>query len=102
MKVNFFASLRTVVGAKTVLMDLKGADTVRTVMDRLFTLYPGLQARMMDQNDDLFPHVHVFVNGRDILTLPENMDMRLSPEDQVDIFPPVAGGSGVILRPAHV
>ena len=95
MRVNFYATLRQITGKKTVEVetgDGAASLTVRELLDRLFSVYPGLAGELVDEQGDLHGYVHVLINGRDAPYLQTGMDTRLSPEDHVDIFPAVGGG----------
>ena len=92
MKVNFYANLRSLVGSKTIEVSLEADDDMNTLLAHLVERFPMLQKRLLDENGRLYSQVHVFVNGHDVLILPEKLDTVLTPADQVDIFPPVGGG----------
>jgi sulfur-carrier protein len=92
MKVNVFANFRQLVGAKSVEISLPEGSTLTQLLDTLLILHPRLEPVLVDNSRKLLPHIHVFVNGRDTQYLPEGKSTLLSPDDKVDIFPPVAGG----------
>jgi molybdopterin synthase sulfur carrier subunit len=92
MKVNFYATLRPIVGGKTVEVDVPEGITVKDLVDGLVTRYPALRTELLDEAGNLHGHVHVFVNGRDVPFLVDKINTRISPEDAVNIFPPVGGG----------
>lgn len=92
MKVNFYATLRQVVGEKTVDFDLENGCTVRQLVDEMIRSFPALRRELLDERGELYRHVHVFVNGRDASFLENGMDTILSPEDTVGVFPAVGGG----------
>jgi molybdopterin synthase sulfur carrier subunit len=92
MKVNFYATLRSIVGGKTVEVDVPEGITVKELVDGLVTRYPALRPELLDEAGNLHGHVHVFVNGRDVLFLVDQINTRISSQDAVNIFPPVGGG----------
>jgi molybdopterin synthase sulfur carrier subunit len=92
MKVNFYATLRQIVGGKTVEVDVPDGITVKELLDKLATRYPALRPELLDGDGNLHGHVHVFVNGRDVPFLVDKINTRISPRDAVNIFPPVGGG----------
>ena len=92
MQINFFATLRPIVGGKTVEVALAEGKTLRQVLDELIARFPRLQAELFNQDGRLHSHVHIFVNGRDSLFLAGKLDTPLEPEDTVNIFPAVGGG----------
>ena len=92
MKINFYATFRPLVGGKTVVMPLAHGSTVWTLIEQLIEQYPALGPQLFEDEGKLFPHVHVFINGRDTPFLPNAMQTVLHETDTVDIFPPVGGG----------
>jgi len=93
MKVNFFATLRPMVGGKTVEFDLPEGAAVRALVDAIVTRFPPLRDELLDAGGQLHGHVHVFVNGRDVQYLPLAMDTPLSLRDTLNVFPAVGGGA---------
>lgn len=92
MEVHFYATLRSIVGQKTVEIDLPAGATVREMIAEVVSRYPDLRRQLLDENGELYDHMHVFINGRDAPYLEEGMDTQISPEDTVNMFPPVGGG----------
>jgi molybdopterin synthase sulfur carrier subunit len=92
MKVFLFANFRQLVGGKSVDIDLPEGVTLSHLLDTLIAQHPRLEPALFDEAHSLLPHVHVFVNGRDLQYLPEGPATLLAVADRVDIFPPVAGG----------
>jgi molybdopterin synthase sulfur carrier subunit len=92
MKVKFYATLRQHVGAKEVEIPLKEGETVRHLIDKIVTQYPQLRTELLDEQGNLFGHVHLFVNGRDTSFLEDGLDTALSSEDRLSLFPAVGGG----------
>ena len=92
MQVNFFATLRPIVGGKTVEVEFAEGKTLRQVLGELVARFPSLQAQLFDGRGELHRHVHVFVNGRDSVFLADKLDTALKPQDTVNIFPAVGGG----------
>lgn len=93
MKVNFYATLRPIVGQKTVEFPLSEGMTVQTLLDAVLDAYPAMRPEMVDENGQLYRHVHFFVNGRDAHFLTEGMDTVLKATDTINMFPAVGGGS---------
>jgi len=93
MNVNFYATFRQVVGAKSIELDLPVATPLQQALDLVLRTYPGLAPLMADEAGQARSHVRIFVNGRDAQYLPDGMATPLAPGDKIDIFPPVAGGA---------
>ncbi len=92
MKVNFFATLRQIVGGKTVEFPLEEGATVKQLLDEMIQKYPQLASELLDEQGKLYGHVHIFVNGRDSPFLEDGIDTVLKPDDNVSVFPAVGGG----------
>ncbi len=92
MHINFYATLRPIVGGRSIDIDLAEGTTVRELIAALVTRYPPLRQQLLNAQGELYPHVHIFVNGRDAPYLPNGVETQIYPGDTVDIFPAVAGG----------
>ena len=92
MNVNFYATLREVTGKKTVAFEVPENTTVRQLLAMVVERYPPLSKILLQENGDLWGHVHVFINGRDAPFLSEQMDTVIQPADTISIFPAVGGG----------
>jgi len=92
MKVNFFATLRQIVGQKTVEIDLPEQTSVQEFVEMVVTEYPPMRKELLDEDGNLYRHVHVFVNGRDAPFLANGMETIIQPNDTLNIFPAVGGG----------
>jgi molybdopterin synthase sulfur carrier subunit len=93
MQVNFYATLRDIVGQKSMQIPVSKAATAGELIRELIGRYPALQHELLDEHGSLYAHVHVFVNGRDVLLLPDQLETVLQPEDVINIFPAIGGGS---------
>jgi MoaD family protein len=93
MLVTLYATLRQVVGGKTVNLDLPPGASVQALLAALLARYPALRPHLYAPAGGLYPHVHIFVNGRDAQYLAHGLDTPLAPTDTVNIFPPVGGGA---------
>lgn len=92
MKVNFYATLRNVVGEKTVIFQMPEDATVRSLLAEMITLYPPLKTELLNEHGELYAHVHIFVNGRDATFLENGLDTVIRPDDLLGVFPAVGGG----------
>ena len=92
MNVNFYATLRSVVGAKSVDFELQPGATVGDLLAAMIARYPALRTELLNASGELYSHVHIFVNGRDTPFLEKGMDTVLQPEDTLGVFPAVGGG----------
>lgn len=92
MKVNFYATLRPIVGQKTVELSLPTGTTAIQLVRMFVSDYPAMRKELLDANENFLPHMKFFINGREVVYLPDKFDTVIQPEDKVDIFPPVGGG----------
>jgi MoaD family protein len=92
MKVNFYATLRPIVGQKTVELKLPKGTTAIQLVRTFVEQYPAMRRELLDENGNFLPHMKFFINGREAVYMPDQFDTVLQPDDKVDIFPPVGGG----------
>jgi molybdopterin synthase sulfur carrier subunit len=92
MQVNFFATFRSIAGKKTVYFDLADGISVSDFLNALVEGLPALKKHLLGEDGQLLAHVHVIVNGHDVMLEPQTMQTALHREDKIDIFPPIAGG----------
>lgn len=92
MDVHFYATLRAIIGKKTVVVPL-GTDTTAIQLVNLVTAdYPALRDELLDAENRFHQHMKMFINGREAIYLPHKFETIIQPEDKIDIFPPVGGG----------
>lgn len=85
--INLYANIRTIVGKKTV--NLPGMR-VGDVLQRLVQEYPDVRRYVLD-GENLRPRLVVTLNGK-ILNPEGCLQTAVSDQDEIGIFPPVAGG----------
>ena len=68
-------------------MDLPGAD-LRSVLAALDARFPGVRFRIVDEQDRVRTHIHVFVNAEKVVDL----GRALAPGDEVMIVAALSGG----------
>jgi MoaD family protein len=91
MKVRFYATLRPIVGERSVELPLADGTTVRELTRELARRWPALAEHLFDEDGGLSRRVNVFVGGRNVRWL-DGLDTPLRSDQAVDVFPPVAGG----------
>jgi len=92
MKANFYATLRQITGQKTVEFVLSPEATIGELLHQVLETYPPMTEHLIDENGELYRHVHLFINGRDVCYLENTLKTPLNPTDKVDFFPAVGGG----------
>ncbi|HTM20848.1 MAG TPA: ubiquitin-like small modifier protein 1 [Kofleriaceae bacterium] len=65
--------------------------TIGEVLNDLETNYPGIKARICDENGQVRRFVNIFANDEDIRFL-ANLDTPVGDKDEVSIVPAIAGG----------
>ena len=92
MEINFYATLRAIVGKKTVKVDMPPNTTALQLVEMISAQYPALRAELLDAQNRFQRHMKMFINGREAVYLEDQFDTFIQPTDKVDIFPPVGGG----------
>ncbi len=92
MKINFYATLRPIVGGKTIEFPEAAGLTVMQTIEALIARYPDLKPELFRSDGTLYPHIHFFINGRDAEFLDDGLSYVIQPDDTINIFPPVGGG----------
>lgn len=92
MNIRFYATLRPLVGGRSVEFPVAEGEPVGSMLRRLVAAYPGLEGELLTPDGEaLLPHVQVFLEGRSVRDL-QGMATPLPAETSLAIFPPVAGG----------
>jgi len=68
------------------------SSDVGDMVEKLDSSYPGLKARLVDENGDLRYFVNIYLNGEDVRFL-QGLDTATKSGDEVSIVPAVAGGT---------
>jgi molybdopterin synthase sulfur carrier subunit len=87
MKIKLFGRLRQIAGKAE--QEVSGA-TIREALENICADNEMLRAAIFD-GFALHPHVRVMVNGRDS-ELAQGLETSVSANDQIAVFPPIAGG----------
>jgi molybdopterin synthase sulfur carrier subunit len=90
--VDFYATLRLVIGRKSVDVSLPEGATLRDLLDAIVRRFPPLADQLLNEAGHLSRHVNVFIDGRGAPYLDDGLDTVLRADQKVDIFPAVAGG----------
>jgi len=86
MKVHIPSALRSYTAQQSEV-EADGA----TLADALIALdrrYPGFRFRIITEQDQIRPHIRVFVNGEQA----EQLDLSVRPDDQISIVCALSGG----------
>ena len=82
--VKLYANLRNLAGTKELSL---AGGTIGAVLNELVDRYPSV-GEVILENGRLRQHIVVTLNGHNII----DMETRLTEEDSVAVFPPIAGG----------
>jgi sulfur-carrier protein len=90
MTVKYFATIRTYTGETERRVEDAPAD-LRELVTALAGRYGTSFRRAVFSDDELNGEIIILVNGRNVLYL-QGLDTPLKADDEVSIFPMVAGG----------
>ncbi len=88
--VKLFAEFREAAGRDKEPLELPEGATVSQALEELSRRIPQLYELMFDQGK-LRDHLHVFLNGRNVVTA-GGLGAKLTDGDTLTFFPPVGGG----------
>ena len=91
MIVSFYATLRDIAGGKTVEIPVDHGVTAQELLDAIIAKFPAMKKELLQDDGRLYGHVHLFVNGRDVGFLANDLDTIIKPMEPI-IFPAVGGG----------
>jgi len=91
MEWRLFATLAEAAGDSTVTVDIAGEATLREAFDALLEAYPDLEPEVLDEDEQLYDHVHVLVDGSDPF-IEEGWTTVVDEDTELALFPPVSGG----------
>ena len=67
------------------------ADTISEILDELDQKYPGLKARLCEDNGELRRFFNVYVDGEDVRFL-DDLQTKVPAGAEVSIIPAISGG----------
>ena len=91
MRVKLFGVLRDFVGNTAVSLPVRGGEAVGEVLHQLAERYPSLSRRIFAPDGELQPFLIISLSGVDIRHC-GGLAAVVSPDDELLIFPPSAGG----------
>ncbi len=87
--VRFYANLREIFGKNDLVVN---APSIRDVLEYLENIGSGSYIKIMrDEKGNMRENIIILLNGKNIKFL-NGLDTKISGEDIIDLFPPVAGG----------
>jgi len=91
LKVRIPTPLRSLTAGQSVV-EIDGKD-IGEVIERLEKQYPGIKARLCDEENQIRRFVNIYVNEEDI-RFKQGQATALKEGDEVSIVPAIAGGAG--------
>ena len=92
MEWRLFATLSETAGEGRVPLDLGGAVTLREAFDALLETHPTLETEVLDDEDRLYDHVRLLVDGADPFVDADGWETSVDSGTELALFPPVSGG----------
>jgi sulfur-carrier protein len=89
--IKVFATFREICGGKTIQVDYEDNRCIGDLLDDVISQFPAMEEEIFTPERQVKQHVHVFINGRNIIHL-QGLETTVKPDDQLALFPPVAGG----------
>ncbi len=91
VKVKFFATFKYITGQNEIEVKIDDGTNIAQLMDILFKSYNDLEKEIYYDNRIIKDYVQILKNGRNIKYL-DHINTKLENNDEIAIFPPVAGG----------
>ncbi|MHB8818902.1 MAG: MoaD/ThiS family protein [Bellilinea sp.] len=92
MPINLYATFHVIAGVRSLNIDLPVGITARQMVACVLDQLPVLRLHWVNEKGEIHAHVHGFINGQEIPTLPLGWNTPLQAADILDFIPPVAGG----------
>lgn len=91
MQVRFYATLRAIVGDKTIDVPIEPGATVMDLARAVVEMHPPLAEYVFDDEGAIARTVHFMIDGRNARWL-DGPATVIEAGQSVDVFPPTAGG----------
>jgi molybdopterin synthase sulfur carrier subunit len=92
MDIKIYATLRDLVGDKSIHLEGVSELTLDQMLQQLFIQYPALRPKLLTSEGRLNTTFQILINGRHAQYI-DGLDTVVTATDEVRIFPPVGGGS---------
>jgi MoaD family protein len=92
--IRSFLTLREVMGDQSALELEIGNLTLIELLNKLADMFGDRFSEMVfdKAGKGLNEHIRILINGRHYAHIPQKLNTRLQADDDVAIFPPIAGG----------
>ncbi|PSP89105.1 molybdopterin synthase sulfur carrier subunit [Halobacteriales archaeon QS_4_69_34] len=88
---RLFANLAETASEREVDVEVGPNATFADALAALFERHPELEAEVLDEDGELYPHIQALRNGEHVVEQ-DGFDTRLDSGDELALFPPVSGG----------
>ena len=95
MEWRLFANLAEAAGTKRVAVEAGPGDTFGEAFEQLLEAHPKLREEVLDDDGEIRDHIRVLRNDHNPFVKDEGYETVLKEGDELALFPPVSGGSGV-------
>ncbi len=92
MIINFYSTLRDIAGTQSITLDYPNGETISHIIQKIVALYPDMHYELLDDNNMIYGHVHIFVNGLNMTLIKKNSSETISNQSTLDIFHAIGGG----------
>lgn len=89
--IRLFATVSDIVGTRRLTVPFEDGNTVRDLIGSIHEVSPALSAKLLDENGELSPLIHIYVGGRNVEWI-GGLEAVIHNRDDVFIVPPLAGG----------
>lgn len=89
--IRLFANISDIVGTRRLTVPFEDGDIVRDLIGSIHEVSPALSAKLLDENGELSPAIHIYVGGRNVEWI-GGLEAVIHDRDDVFIVPPMAGG----------
>jgi MoaD family protein len=86
------AALREFTGGRSQVQLQMEGGTVAEALSALYATFPGIRDRVVNEQDQLRPHINVFV-GNENVRYTGGLSTRVTDQSQITIVPAVSGGA---------
>jgi MoaD family protein len=90
IKVKLLKPFSDIAGCDELDLDFEG-NNIQNALDEMCKLYPDLRKELFDEKGDIDFNINIFINDKP-MTASDDATTKLSEDDVLLIFMPVAGG----------
>jgi sulfur-carrier protein len=92
MLVNFYGTYRLTTGQKSIHLEIPQGGTLLDLLHAVTARFPVLQKELFDESGNLFPHIPLYLDGRNPRLLALGLATVVQPQNVLSIFSPISSG----------